>query len=140
MSFDLPSDDAEFLSRKQWAFRLETQQLPDGNLRRGLIVPAFIMGANLYQLNGGQLAACPVCELMVLIPKGYATTKLDSFYTIPHLKRADGADPDRASGRETIFEREWQFWSRHLADNEWRPGIDGLETYFQYILAELRKA
>jgi hypothetical protein len=78
--------------------------------------------------------------LMILIPKGYSTTKLDSFYTVPHLKRANGSDPNSASGRETIFGREWQFWSRHLTEREWRPGIDGLETYLQYVQVELRGA
>jgi Prokaryotic E2 family E len=120
--------------------QLKAEKLPDGNIRRGIIFPAFVAGANLYHANAGRPALCAVCELLIIIPKGYATTRLDSFYTSPHLVRADGTDPDRATGREKIFGQEWQFWSRHLSEQEWRPGIDGLETYIQYILAELRKA
>jgi hypothetical protein len=138
MSF-LPEDDREFLSRKQLVFELKTEELPDKNIRRGIIFPAFILGANLYSLNGGKLVVCGVCDLLILIPSGYATTKLDSFYTSPHLKSANGADPQAASGRETLFGREWQFWSRHLTEQEWRPGIDGLETYLQYVVTELKK-
>ena len=74
-----------------------------------------------------------------LIPPQYATTKLDSFYTRPHLKRQDGSDPQNTAADQEVFDTKWQFWSRHLTDNQWRPDIDGLETYLQYVRDELRK-
>jgi hypothetical protein len=80
------------------------------------------------------------CALLILIPSQYATTKLDSFYTIPHLKRADGSDPQNANNNSPLFKRSWQFWSRHLNNDEWRVGIDGFETYLQYVRSELRGA
>ena len=73
-----------------------------------------------------------------MIPDGYATTKLDSFYTIPRFKRADGHDPQNATVDSALFGKTWQFWSRHLDDNDWRVGIDGLRTFISYIRGELR--
>jgi hypothetical protein len=136
----LPEDDRTYLLEKQIVFEAKEETLPDQTIRRGVIFPTFTLGAQLYESVGGQLALCPIAKVLVLVPKGYSTTKLDSFYTSPHLKRPDGKDPDRATGSEQLFGEQWQFWSRHLADGEWRPGIDGFDTYLQYIIAELKKA
>lgn len=139
MSF-LPEDDQEYLQRKQLKFELRTEKMPDGNVRRGIVFSGVLFEGKLCADRNGALAPCESCDLLVLIPSGYATTKLDSFYTSPWLKRSDGAFPDRAHSQETLFGQVWQFWSRHLADGEWRVGIDGLETYLQYIRGELRRA
>jgi len=136
----LPEDDLEFLNTKGLAFELKTEQLPDGNVRRGIVLPALTFDGNLQCNNNGQVTRCSSCDLMILILKGYPTTKLDSFYTSPRLRRLDGTDPQNATAEEKIFGHTWQFWSRHLADAEWRPGIDGLETYLQYVRGELRRA
>jgi hypothetical protein len=76
----------------------------------------------------------------VLIPSGYATTKLDSFYTLAHLKRPNGTDPQNATVVQALFQKNWQFWSRHLEDADWRVGKDGLRTFLSYIRNELRNA
>jgi hypothetical protein len=135
----LPEDDQDYLRSKGMPFELRTEAAGNGNVRRGIILPALTFQGNLYTIENGQLARCTTCDVLILIPSGYATTKLDSFYTFPRLKRPDGADPG-STGEQGIFDRSWQFWSRHLADSEWRPGVDGLETYVQYIRGELRKA
>ena len=83
---------------------------------------------------------CNVCDLMVIIPQGYDTTKLDSFYTDPILKKANGALPECATGVEPHFGREWQFWSRHLTDDEWKRSVRGFEVYLDYIREALRRA
>jgi len=95
---------------------------------------------NLKAQANGTLASCDRCDVLVVIPDGYATTKLDSFYTIPRLKRGDGADPQNATGDTPMFGRSWQFWSRHLNDGDWRIGIDGLRTFLSYIRGELKNA
>jgi hypothetical protein len=135
----LPEDDQEYLATKQ--LRYELRMEPTGNGERHAIwFPEFQFDGKLYRLVNSALELVSVCELLILIPTGYSTTKLDSFYTFPHLKRADGSDPDRATGSEPLFDRPRQFWSRHLGEGEWRPGIDGLETYIQYVRRELRAA
>lgn len=139
MSF-LPEDDQEFLSTKGLAFELKTEVLPGGTERHGVVFPNFSFDGNLYKPDGGRLVPCSECRLMILIPSGYATTKLDSFYTNPRLTGPSGSDPALASGSDTIFQETWQFWSRHLEDRDWRSGIDGLETYLNYVWSELRKA
>lgn len=136
----LPEDDQDYLSTKGLAFEEKSERLPDGGERRGVVFPAFEFGGNLHSTIDSGLEPRSKCDVLVLIPPGYSTTKLDSFYTSPRLKRADGADPDRATGEAEIFGTKWQFWSRHLEDHEWRIGEDGLGTYLQYVRAELRKA
>jgi hypothetical protein len=140
MSF-LPEDDAEYLKAKQISHELKQEKLPDGTERRGVVFPSFAVSGNLQTANGGgQLAGCTACDLLILIPPGYSTTKLDSFYTRPFLKKPGGSDPQAASGQQDLFGQQWQFWSRHLADGEWRVGQDGLETFLQYVRSELQRA
>lgn len=136
----LPEDDQDYLQTKRLAFELKDERLPDGTQRRGIVFPSLEFEGNLYSNIDGKLVRRSACDVMILIPHGYSTTKLDCFYTSPHLKRADGDDPDRATGETDAFGSKWQFWSRHLADGEWRPGIDGLHTFLQYVWVELRAA
>jgi len=136
----IPEDDLDYLRRKELKFDVKTEQLPDGNKRNGIVFPEYALDGNLRTQTPGGLVNCPTCSLLILIPVGYATTKLDSFYTRPFLKRADGTNPNTATGEQLLFGEQWQFWSRHLQDNEWRVDVDGLETYLQYVHAELRRA
>jgi hypothetical protein len=139
MSF-LPEEDQEFLSESGLQYEEVIEKMADGKERRGVRFPAFSFSGNLRATNGGSLVTANVCDLLVVVPDGYATTKLDSFYTIPKLKRADGNDPQNATVDSDLFGRKWQFWSRHLDDNDWRIGIDGLRTFISYIRGELRNA
>ncbi len=136
----LPEDDQQFLKAKELAHELKTERLPDGNERRGVLFPGFRFESNLAAIIDEGLAACSSCDMIVLIPSGYSTTRLDSFYTSPRLKRLDGGDPHQAAGEQELFGSKWQFWSRHLDDSDWRDGQDGLETFLQYVRDELRKA
>jgi hypothetical protein len=140
----LPQDDQQFLAAKELIFQEREERLPDGNLRRAVVFPDFAFQGSLHsRLDPSQpqlLVPQIKCRLAIIIPSGYATSKLDSFYTAPRLLRSDGSDPDRANGAVEMFGESWQFWSRHLSDTEWRPGIDGLETYLQHIYDELKRA
>jgi hypothetical protein len=139
MSF-LPEEDQEFLGAKGIKYELLSEKGPDGAERRCILFPGFALAGNLRNQKDGTLVVCENCDLLVLIPPGYATTKLDSFYTLPRLKRPDGSDPQAANGDTTLFTRAWQFWSRHLDDKDWRVGIDCLRTYLSYIRGELGNA
>ncbi len=139
MSF-LPEEDQEFLGEIGIRYEELAEKMPDGKERRGLLFPGFSFSGNLLRMNGSGLIAANACDLLVVIPDGYATTKLDSFYTIPKLKRANGQDPQNANVDSALFGKTWQFWSRHLDDKDWRIGIDGLRTFFSYIRGELRNA
>ena len=135
MSF-LPEDDQDFLKSKGIPYELKEK-----DNKRGVLFPAFRFQGNLFQLDkDGALTPCEACDLLVLIPDGYDTTKLDSFYTRPTLKRPDGNLPDRATVIQNHFDQEWQFWSRHLSDEEWQQSARGFEVYLDYIREALRSA
>ena len=138
MSF-LPEEDQQFLAENGITHEVLTEKMPNGAERRGVLLPGFTFLGNLRAV-GGALGPSDACDLLVIVPDGYATTKLDSFYTAPRLRRLDGTDPQNANGESTLFQKSWQFWSRHLDDKDWRVGIDGLRTYLSYIRGELRSA
>ena len=139
MSF-LPEEDQEFLYENGIKYQELLDNMPNGQERRGVLFSSFSFSSNLRTANGGSLVKAEACDLLVVIPDGYATTKLDSFYTIPKLKCADARDPQNATVDSVLFGKTWQFWSRHLNDNDWRVGIDGLRTFISYIRGELRNA
>ena len=136
----LPEEDQDFLAAKQITYELVVERLPDGNERRGVVFTNFALDGHLSSIVAGATQPCRSCGVLVLIPFGYSTTRLDSFYTSTALKRADGAMPINTAPDHDLFGRKWQFWSRHLGENEWRAGQDGLDTYLQYVRAELQKA
>lgn len=138
MTFSLPEDDEEYLKEKGWKYELLSETMPDGTSRNGIHFPEFPFDGNLYRADDGQRATH--CAVLVLIPTGYATTRLDSFYTIPRLRRPDGGDPVNTSFPNSLFQRDWQFWSRHLEDADWRAGIDGIDTFILYIMTAFRTA
>jgi len=137
MSF-LPEEDLEFLAGSGTTYEELTEKIPDGKERRGVLFPSFSFSSNLRMVDNGLLVVTTTCDLLVLVPDGYATTKLDSFYTLPKLKKADGTDPQNANGETLLFQKTWQFWSRHLDDKDWRVGVDSLRTFLSYIRGELR--
>ena len=139
MSF-LPEEDQEFLDENGIKYQELLENMPNGQERRGVLISSFTFSGNLRTTNGGSLVKAEACDLLVVIPDGYATTKLDSFYTFPKLKCADGRDPQNATVDSALFGKRWQFWSRHLDDNDWRVGVDGLRTFVSYIRGELRNA
>lgn len=134
----LPEDDQDFLSRKAIKHRLLSEG-ENPNERRAVVFSEIEVPSNLCQRHtDGRLVAGGSADILVLIPKGYAKTRLDSWYVKPNLYLPGGDFIDRAGSETSLFGDTWQFWSRHLAEEEWRPDIDGLETYLQYIRAGLR--
>lgn len=139
MSF-LPEDDRAYLESKGIKYELLIEKVSDGSERRGILFPGFEFAGALRIVEESKLVPRAACDLLILIPQGYATTQLDSFYTAPWLKRIDGTDPNCATSENKSFSRTWQFWSRHLAPTEWRNGIDGLSTFLSYVRRELATA
>lgn len=139
--FSLPEEDVEFLATKGVAHKLVSEQAGSNpGVRNGIVFLDVAVPANLREVAPSGLVECTGCQVMVVVPGGYASTKLDSFYTKPHLRRSDGSEPGSTAFPQTLFGEEWQFWSRHLDDKDWRPGVDGISTYLSYIKNELRRA
>jgi Prokaryotic E2 family E len=133
----LPEDDQDFLRRKAIKHELLREMIGPEE-RRGIAFPEFQIPNNLCQRQNGQLVSGGTATVMVVIPTGYAKARLDSWYIRPGLFLPCGGLVDRAGSEADLFSEKWQFWSRHLDESEWRPDVDGLETYIQYIQAGLR--
>jgi|SRR6185312_3348513 len=134
----LPEDDQDFLRLKAVEYRLHSE-MAGNDLRRAVEFLNFRFPGNLFCRNqDGALVPAGSGSVLVLVPKGYAKTQLDSWYVRPSLFLANGQAAMNANAEQSLFNLTWQFWSRHLATNEWREGQDGLETYLQYIRAGLK--
>lgn len=75
-------------------------------------------------------------DMLIRLPAGYPQTALDMFYTIPDVKLASGAFPDRCDQHPAFAGRIWQQWSRH---STWRVGIDNLRTHLSAVIKEIDK-
>src|SRR5260370_7376320 len=84
MSF-LPEEDQEFLDSNGIKYELLTEKMPDGAERRGVLFPGFALLGNLRTQKESALVACESCDLLVVVPTGYATTQPHIFYTLPRL-------------------------------------------------------
>lgn len=78
-------------------------------------------------------------DLLLRLPFGFPDAAPDMFWLAPHVTTASGAQVPGADVTETFEDRPWQRWSRHIAQ-QWRPGIDNLETYLGYVRRCLRQA
>ena len=66
--------------------------------------------------------------LLLLLPNGYPDAAPDMFYVHPWIKlRGTSNWPAAASVSLQFVGTNWQRWSRHWSD--WRPGIDGIQTW-----------
>lgn len=135
----LPEADQDFLAAKELEYELKSEPQPEGKVRHGIIFPKFTLPTNLLAKDtAGQLVRVETVRLLVLVPHGYDETQLDSWYVSPAVYSANGNSIRNTAEMQTLFGEDWQFWSRHLDASEWRPGIDGLESYLQYVRAGLR--
>jgi hypothetical protein len=122
----LPARDAAFLGERGLEFEL----LPDPSAGAYLVIHRF-------DVAGGGFAPSPV-DLMIRIPPQYPMTPLDMWYCDPPIRVATTGQYAPASEvTEAHLGRSWQRFSRHLNDT-WRPGIDGLRSYFTLVRAELQ--
>lgn len=135
----LPEVDRDFLAIKEIQYVCHVEE-HGGEQRRGVEFLNFALPSNLFTRKDGALVPAEVASVLVLIPKGYAAVRLDSWYLSPGVFLANGQPANCAGSEQQLFSRTWQFWSRHLVDADWRDGIDGLETYLDYIRAGLREA
>ena len=78
-------------------------------------------------------------DLLLRLPFGFPDAAPDMFWVAPNLSSTDGVPIPGTESIETYIGRQWQRWSRHIAQ-QWRPGIDNLETFFGYVRRCLRQA
>jgi hypothetical protein len=79
-----------------------------------------------------------VVDLLLRLPQGFPDVPPDMWWMTPAVTyAATGAEPPLANVREQYLGREWQRWSRHLSDGQWRPGRDSLRTFLRIIRTDL---
>jgi len=79
-------------------------------------------------------------DLLLRLPPNFPLARPDMFWTFPHVKLVNGANPQAADQFDVQFQgRQWQRWSRHFEASHWRPGTDNLKSFLGTIRRELMK-
>ncbi len=78
-------------------------------------------------------------DLLLRLPFGFPDAAPDMFWVAPGVTTVSGNQIPGAEVTEAYAGRDWQRWSRHIAQ-QWRPGVDNLETYMAYVRRCLRQA
>ena len=77
--------------------------------------------------------------LLLLLPDGYPDAAPDMFYVHPWIKlRGSSSWPNAAAVNFSFLNQNWQRWSRHWSD--WRPGVDGIQTWLLKVRHALENA
>lgn len=77
-------------------------------------------------------------NLLIRLQAGYPDVPPDMWWFEPFVQFADGSEIPATQVRELHLGRTWQRWSRHLRADQWRAGIDGLETYLALVSTDLQ--
>ena len=77
-------------------------------------------------------------DLLVRLRPGYPDLAPDMWWFAPPVHKADGQSLPRTDVYEEYLGRKWQRWSRHFNRNQWKAGIDCLESYLALIRQELK--
>lgn len=79
-------------------------------------------------------------NLLLRLETGYPDIKPDMWWFTPAIQRLDDRQIPRTETENVYFERKWQRWSRHLTDEQWKPGIDSIQSYMTVIRQDLKSA
>jgi hypothetical protein len=124
----LPMKDRFYLDSKDFQYR----EISDG-ANNGLIIDNFTIDRTKFNLE--------VASLLIILPKGYSDVPPDMFYFTPALKlNNSNSFPAQADVFVDYFQINWQRWSRHSDANNWRIGVDGIESYLQRVTTALKTA
>ncbi|MBI5851766.1 MAG: hypothetical protein HZB39_12180 [Planctomycetes bacterium] len=78
-------------------------------------------------------------DLLIRLPGGYPDVPPDMWWIHPGIKLANGQVIQATEVVETHLGRSWQRWSRHFQPGQWKPGIDGVESFLALIGRELHR-
>lgn len=126
----LSDSDKEVLDGLGLTYTVEEDVQPAGTWT-GIIISD-------YPLPGGFDRT--TTDMLVRLPPGFPDAAPDNFWVDPPIKNArTQAYPVNANGKEPHLQRSWQFFSRHLRDTPWRPGLDDLRTWLNTIRRSLQE-
>lgn len=81
-----------------------------------------------------------VVDLLLRLSAGYPDIQPDMWWVAPRLTLANGSIIAATELTEHYLGREWQRWSRHFPVGQWRPGLDGLESYLTVVRTQMSVA
>jgi len=76
-------------------------------------------------------------SLLLRLNPGYPDVPPDMWWFDPPVQRSDNVPIAATDHSEDFLGRRWQRWSRHLTPDQWRPGIDSIESFVAVINREL---
>jgi Prokaryotic E2 family E len=77
-------------------------------------------------------------DLLLRLSPGYPDVAPDMWWFSPSVSLISSAPIPGTQSVEPYFGRQWQRWSRHLPGGVWRSGVDGLESFFAIIRADVQ--
>lgn len=81
----------------------------------------------------------PHSDLLLRLTSGYPDIAPDMWWFCPSISRVDGKSIEATDAIEPHLGRQWQRWSRHFNQGQWRSGVDCLETFLALINSEIKK-
>jgi len=96
-----------------------------------VVFPAFVLPQGFNRTSA---------DLLLRFHSGYPDVPPDMWWFDPAVGRSDGAAIAATDLVEQYLGRRWQRWSRHLRPEQWRSGIDGIESYLALIRQELQRS
>lgn len=119
----LPERDTRYLSDRGYAYEVA----PDQGMTC-LVLHEWQMPTGLSPAE---------VDLLLRLSPGYPDIPPDMWWFSPHVTCQSGQPIQATQVTEGYLGRTWQRWSRHLAPGVWRSGVDGLESYFTVIRADV---
>jgi Prokaryotic E2 family E len=121
---DLLAEDQQFLDRKGFRYTLAME----GNF--------LALTIHTFPIPPGYCVAAS--DLLILLPGGFPEAVPDMWWFDPPVMFPNGSNPPQADVRQTMIGRQWQRFSRHFGNDDWRPGRSGVESYATLITKNLR--
>ena len=81
----------------------------------------------------------PSADLLIRLTSGYPDVPPDMWWFDPPVLKADGQALPATDAREHHVGRTWQRWSRHFSGQQWKSGLDCLESYLALIRQDLKR-
>ena len=122
---DLPEADIAFLNERGIAHDVAVE-----SGMTCVVMPRWQLPEGLDQAEA---------DLLVRLSPGYPDVPPDMWWFDPEVRRADGRPLPNTDVRERHLGRTWQRWSRHFSGEQWKSGLDCLESYLALIRQDLER-
>lgn len=79
-------------------------------------------------------------DLLIRLSAGYPDVRPDMWWFAPPISAANGSSLPNTEVMENHLGRQWQRWSRHLQPEQWKSGVDSLESYVALVRQHLERS